>query len=239
METQQTTPRSEFWAGVRAEIPIVFGVLPFGLIFGSLGVLGGMPPLIVFAMSSIVFAGSAQFIGAAMINAAAPILSIWTTTFFVNARHMLYSATMGPKSQHLSLGWRLILSYLLTDEAFVVTALHYDNDNPEDLTHKHWFWLGAGLTLWTQWQLSTAVGVFFGSQLPPSWGLDFTLALTFIGMVFVSLKGKPMWAATLSAGAVAIAANGLPYRLGLMLAALTGIVVGLALELQEERMRNA
>ncbi len=230
MEHSQSSPRREFWAGVKSEIPIAIGVFPFGLIFGSLGVLGGTPPLIVFAMSSIVFAGSAQFIGVAMINAVAPIFSIWTTTFFVNVRHVLYSATMGPKSQHLSLGWRVLLSYLLTDEAFVVTAWHYDNDNPEDLTHKHWFWLGAGLTLWVQWQISTAVGVVFGTQLPESWGLDFTLALTFIGMVFVTLKGKPMWGATLSAGAVAVAANGLPNKLGLMLAALTGIVVGMLLE---------
>jgi predicted branched-subunit amino acid permease len=80
------------------------------------------------------------------------------------------------------------------------------------------------------WQLSTAVGIFLGAEVPGSWSLDFTLALTFIGIVVPSLKDRPVTAAALSAGVVAVLAYGLPYKLGLMAAALTGIVVGVVLE---------
>jgi 4-azaleucine resistance transporter AzlC len=224
----------ELWWGIRSELPIALGVIPFGLIYGVLGVAVGMTPLQTLAMSSIVFAGSAQFIGAQLIGAATPMPVVWLTTLIVNIRHVLYSTTLGPDMQHLPRGWRFLLAYLLTDEAFATTAIHYaDRERP--LTYKHWFFFGAGITLWSVWQTSTAVGILLGAQIPASWGLDFTLALTFIAIVIPSLKTRPNTAAALTAGIVAVLSFGLPYKLGLMLAALSGIVVGVVLE---NRRRN-
>jgi predicted branched-subunit amino acid permease len=74
------------------------------------------------------------------------------------------------------------------------------------------------------------VGIFLGAQIPSSWGLDFTLALTFIGMVVPLLRARPHAAAALTAGVVAVLAYDLPYKMGLVLAALTGIAVGLLAE---------
>ncbi|MDX1417515.1 MAG: AzlC family ABC transporter permease [Candidatus Promineifilaceae bacterium] len=223
------TPRSEFLAGVKSEIPITLGVLPFGLIYGVLAVSAGMPPVVAIASSSIVFAGSAQFIGAELIGASTPGLVIWLTTFIVNLRHMLYSTSLAPHTKHLSRPWKWFLAYLLTDEAYVVTALHYQEKKiPE--TFKHYFWTGAGLTLWATWQLSTAAGVFFGTQVPAGWSLDFTLALTFIGMVVPLCHRRPNMAAALIAGIVAVLTFGWPYRLGLMAAALSGIAAGIFVE---------
>ena len=75
------------------------------------------------------------------------------------------------------------------------------------------------MTLWTTWQLSTAAGIFLGAQVPASWGLDFTLALTFIALTVPAIDDRPALLAALSAGATAILARGLPYKLGLMAAA--------------------
>ncbi|MCB8944679.1 MAG: AzlC family ABC transporter permease [Ardenticatenaceae bacterium] len=221
--------RTEFLAGVRAELPILLGVIPFGLIFGVLAIGAGLPPALAQAMSFIVFAGSAQFIAIPLLGAGVGTAVLWLTTFIVNVRHMLYSASLAPRTQHLPQRWRWLLAYLLTDEAYVVTILHYNDDTVPN-THKHYFLLGAGVTLWTTWQISTAVGIFLGAQVPNSWGLDFTLALTFIGMVIPVLKDRPSVAAALAAGLVAVIANPLPYKMGLMLAAVTGIVVGLLAE---------
>ena len=101
-------------------------------------------------------------------------------------------------------------------------ALAYD--------HKHWYFLGAGLALWTTWQLSTAAGIFIGAQVPASWSLDFTLALTFIALVVPNLKDRPSLGAALAAGVTALLAYNLPYKLGLVSAALAGILVGMWLE---------
>ena len=94
----------------------------------------------------------------------------------------------------------------------------------------HWFFLGAGLALWTTWQVSSALGIFLGASIPPSWPLAFALPLIFIGMVVPVIKDKPLAASALSAAAVALLANNLPYRLGLILAAFVGLFVGMILE---------
>jgi len=223
-----TSPRGELLAGVRAELPILFGVIPFGLIYGVVAVSAGLPPVLAYAMSCVVFAGSAQFIGARLIGAGVPGVVIVLTTFVVNLRHMLYSASLAPHLRHLSRGWKWLLAYLLTDEAYAVTILHYDR--PANLANKHWFYLGAGLTLWSCWQVSTAAGVFLGAQVPASWGLDFTLAVSFIGLVVTALRDRAAVAAAVAAGVTAALAHPLEYRLGLLVAALVGILVGMAVE---------
>ena len=84
--------------------------------------------------------------------------------------------------------------------------------------------------MWFIWQVSTALGIFIGAEMPKDWPLDFALPLTFIAMVVPVLKKQPMIAAALSAGVVALLAYHLPFKLGLILAALIGITVGTGLE---------
>lgn len=121
-----------------------------------------------------------------------------------------------------------MLAYLLTDEAYAITISHYEKTGGTSTSH--WYFLGAGLALWTTWQLSTAVGIFLGATLPSNWPLDFALPLTFIALVIPSLKDRPAIASALSAGAVALIAYDLPYKLGLIAAALVGISFGTLLE---------
>jgi predicted branched-subunit amino acid permease len=141
---------------------------------------------------------------------------------------MLYSASLAPYLKNLSLKWKALLSYLLTDEAYAPSILKYEREEITPVSH--WFLLGAGFSLWFTWQVSTAFGIFLGTAIPPEWPLDFALPLTFIAMVVPVLKSRPMIAAALSAGIVALLAYSLPFKLGLILAALTGIVVGTILE---------
>jgi 4-azaleucine resistance transporter AzlC len=217
-----------FWAGVRAELPLLLGVVPFGMIYGVLALTAGLEPVPAQMMSSIVFAGSAQFITAQLVREAVPGLVIVLTIAVVNLRHMLYSASVAPYVSSLPVGWKVLLSYLLTDEAYAVTILNYEK---EGVTPSgHWFFLGAGLTLWLSWQLSTAAGILLGTTLPASWPLDFALPITFIALIIPTLKDRPAIAASVTAGTVALFAYGLPYKLGLMVAGLLGILVGTVLE---------
>jgi 4-azaleucine resistance transporter AzlC len=220
----------EFYSGVRDELPILLGVIPFGMIYGVLALAAGLPAGVAQAMSAVVFAGSAQFLAVKLIGTGTPALVVILTAFVVNLRHALYSASVAPRLQRLSPLWRGLLAYLLTDEAYVVTITHYtapasSSDTGEG--EKHFYFLGAGLALWTSWQISTAVGIFLGAQVPSSWSLDFTLALTFIALVIPNIKDRPSAAAALAAGVTAMLAYGLPYKLGLIAAALVGIVIGL------------
>jgi 4-azaleucine resistance transporter AzlC len=220
--------RKHFWSGVRAEIPLLIGVFPFGLIYGVLALKSGLSASAAQMMSSIVFAGSSQFIASQLVHESAPGLVLILTIAVVNLRHMLYSASLAPYLASLSMRWKVVLSYFLTDEAYAPSIIHYEQ---EGLTpFSHWFVLGAGFALWLIWQVSTGIGVFLGSAIPESWSLDFALPLTFIAMVMPVLKNRPSILAALSAGMVALLAYSLPYKLGLILAALIGITVGTLLE---------
>lgn len=221
-----------FWAGFRGQGPLLIGVIPFGMIYGLTAINAGLPPAAAMGMSMFVFAGSAQFIAAQLFGLATPGLIIVITTFMVNLRHALYSASVAPYVSHLNKGWKYLLAFLLTDEAYAVTISHYRHLNPADVRGKndHFFFLGAGVALWTFWQGATIVGIVVGAAVPASWSLDFTLALTFIALLIPTLEDRPTVLAGLVGGLAAVIGYNLPYNLGLVLAVVVGIGAGVLAE---------
>jgi 4-azaleucine resistance transporter AzlC len=213
---------------VRAEAPILLGVAPFGVIFGALAVTLQLPALAAQSMSSVIFAGSAQFIAAQMLGAGAPGLLVVLVVLVVNLRHALYSASVAPHLRHLGPGWKAVLAYLLTDEAYAVTITHYNEPGPA--ANRHWFFLGAGLTLWTTWQLSTLAGILVGAQLPQDWPLGFVLPLTFIALVVPSIRDRAGLTAGIVGGLAGLAFIALPYRTGILAGALLGIAAGMVVD---------
>jgi predicted branched-subunit amino acid permease len=243
-------PIKMFLRGFKAELPILIGVLPFGMINGVLALQAGLTPLQAQAMSSIVFAGSSQIVLSQLIHVGAPGLVMVLTVAIINLRHALYSASLAPYLRKLSTPWKAVLSYLLTDEAYAVTIVYFQEIDRKlngrltggaaakksilaDSDQRHWFMLGAGLALWTCWQISTFAGISLGAVVPESWSLDFTLALTFIALVVPNLKDRASITAALCAGVVALYASAVPYKLGLILAALVGIACGMLVEGRE------
>jgi len=238
--------RNNFLSGIRAQLPILLGVAPFGMIYGVLARNAGLPPEVAQAMSSIVFAGSSQFIGTTLFKEAAPFVVIVLTTFVVNLRHALYSASLAPYVESLSLRWKILIAYLLTDEAYAVGIVRYrESPSPqrgEGLgvrgDSNHFYYLGGAIALWTTWQITTAIGVFFGAQIPAQWGLDFALPITFIAIVIPALIDRPSALAAVVAAVVALAAYDLNYKLGLIIAAVSGIVAGLIAESLSTSSKN-
>lgn len=227
--TKSTSPRAALLAGARDTFPLLVGAWPFGLIFGALAVTSGFSPLGAAAMSAFVFAGSAQFIAVGLAASAAPAAVIILTTFVVNLRHMLYSATLAPHLGKLPRGWLLPLGFWLTDESFVVAAKHFTE---EEQPHKHIYLLGSELAMYANWQLVTWIGILAGQAIhdPASWGLDFAMVVTFIGMLVPLVKDRPALLSVLVAGGAALLAHGLPNQLGLLVAALLGIAAGVLAE---------
>ena len=219
------TRKSQLLNGAKDILPILLGVAPFGMIYGVLAVRAGLTVESAQAMSSIVFAGSSQFMVVQLMAVQTPWIVVVLTAFVINLRHALYSASVAPHLKHLSPLWKGLLAYVLVDEAYAVGITHYERQGSAG--YQHWYLLGSGLALWTCWQACTALGIFLGAQIPANWSLDFTLALTFIALVVPGLKDRPLLLAALSAAFTAVLAYQLPYKLGLILAALVGIGVGL------------
>lgn len=224
-----TSARTEFLNGVKGVLPILLGVAPFGMIYGALAMANGLPASLALGMSSIVFAGSAQFVITQLVAQAAPWFVIILTAAVVNVRHMLYSASLAPHVQHLPARWKATIAYLLTDEAYAVAITRF-NQPDKGGAHGHWFAFGAGLTLWTTWQITTAAGIVLGTLIPASWSLDFALPLTFIALVVPALRDRALVVTAVVAGVIAVIAFAMPLKLSLITAVVAGIVAGLLVE---------
>ena len=231
------TRRSEFTAGLSAVLPMLIGAIPFGLIYGVLAIKAGIEPWLAVAISSIVFAGSAQFMITQLVTAATPGALIVLSVAIINLRHALYSAALADRLKALSLPWKGLLAYLLTDEAYAAVIQRFESDASPHT--RHWFLFGAGFGLWFVWQLACIGGVLLGGQIPAHWSLDFAGSLTFIAIVVPLLTGRAAWGAMLVAGIVSIAAFALPYRLAIIAAALAGMAAGMLLDTASDQDASA
>lgn len=222
----QSTARSEFWSGCRAIIPLIVGAIPFGIIFGTLSASSGLSFGGAMAMSAFVFAGSSQFIALGLLSSNTALPLIILTTFVVNLRHLLYAVSLVPYVRHLPQSWKLLIGFWLTDEAFAIGITRYHQ--PDKSPHKHWYYFGAAVFMYVNWQLWTWVGLTVGQLIPDAtqWGLDFAISVTFTGMIIPYLINRPMIIAVVVAGVVSMLAHGLPHQLGLMVAAIAGITAG-------------
>ena len=221
------TPSAEFCSGARDSIPVIVGAIPFGIIFGALAINAGLSVAATLGMSLIVFAGSSQFVAAGLVAQGAGIVVIIVTTFVVNLRHALYSASLGPYLSKLSHRWLMPLGFWLTDETYAVVVQRYARDDGSP--YKHWYHLGSSLAMYLNWQLCTIIGIVAGTQLEglADWGLEFAMVVTFIGIIVPLLRSVPMVLCAVIAGAVSFLLRDWPNQIGLMLGALTGIAIAM------------
>ncbi|MEL6406409.1 MAG: AzlC family ABC transporter permease [Chloroflexota bacterium] len=227
------TRQSAFINGMRDTVPLMVGAGPFGTIFGVTAIAAGLSPAGVMGFSVFVFAGSAQFIAAKLFADGLGIALIILTTFIVNLRHALYSASLGPYMKDVSQKWMLPLAFWLTDETYAIVINYYPQ---KDAPHPRWYHLGSSVAMYLNWQLWTVIGLVAGTQLSgiENLGLEFALVVTFIGIVVPLLKTRPMIVCAIVAGIVALFARDVPNNGGLMIASLVGIIAGIVAESLQE-----
>jgi 4-azaleucine resistance transporter AzlC len=209
-------------------MPLLLGVIPFGLVFGVLGVASGLTETQTIFMSSIIFAGASQVVFAQLWAAGSAYLIIGSSVALINLRHVLYSVAVSEHLKKLSFKWRVILAYLLTDEAFAVSIQRFNTYGGSRPVH--FFMFGAGSTLWIAWQISTVVGVIAGSTIPENWELAFAIPLTFIAVVVPLLKNFSTIICALTSSLIAICGQSLPWNSWILVAAFGGILLGALIE---------
>jgi 4-azaleucine resistance transporter AzlC len=226
-----------FGSGMKAIAPVSLALIPFALAFGTMAAASGLSTLEALAMSVFVFAGAAQLAMLPLISAGASVAVIVLTVLVINLRMTLYSASLAPHFRRLPLGWKGLLSYLLTDQAYAATITRFDEGRTEE-PDKRWYYLGAALAIWVTWQPTAMLGVFLGSWASEGWSLDFVLPLTFIALALPAIKDRMTATAALSAGGTAMFVAAMPLNLGLITAALAGVVGGLIAESVAGRRRR-
>lgn len=220
-------PPADFFAGVRAALPILLGVVPFAMICGVAGVSVGLSPFESAGMSVVVFAGASQLVVLQLIQAGSPWLIMLLTAWVINLRFTMYSAALAPFLEKIAARKKAALAYMLSDQAFGVSMARFASDPP---ARPEWFYFGVAATIWGVWQVSALIGALLGALIPPGWGFDFAFPLSFMALMFGALRDRPTTLAAAVGGLAAVLAKGLPYNLGLALAVALGIAAGLAAE---------
>ena len=218
------TKFSEFKNGCLQEIPLQLGVFPFGIAYGILGIEVGLTNIQTFLLSIIIFAGVSQIVFAQLFSTFTPSFMIVGTIGIVNLRHILYGVSLSSYLKKLSLKWRVILSYLITDEAFAISYKRFSEEKKTKYMHFHL--LGTGITLWTSWQISTLIGIFIGPSIPNSLNLEYVIPLSFIAIVVVSINTKIKLIVFIMSALLSILLRDLPWNLWIITSALISIIIG-------------
>ncbi len=226
------TKLKHFKKGIIQELPIQIGVFPFGIIYGVIAIESGLTAIQAFLMSSIIFAGASQIAFAKLYLFVSPI-SLLTSITAINLRHFLYGVSLNKYLKKLTLKWRIIFSYLLTDEAYAVSIKYFQNSTGS----KYFFYhlLGSGLTLFFTWQVSTFIGIFFGAAIPNYLNLEFIIPLSFIAIIIPMLKKKYEIFACISSGIAAIIFYRLNIEFWIILAAFIGIFAAYLFNIYEDK----
>lgn len=234
---QNRTAKQEFTAGVLDELPLQVGIVPFGLVFGILGVESGLSPIQTICLSLILFGGASQIVFAQLVAATTHFGIILSSVTMINLRHVLYGLSMASHLRRLPLYWRVLLAYFLTDEAYAVSIRRFSQQPHSRYMHFHL--LGTGLTLHLFWQASTICGVLIGQTLPDMLALGFVVPLTFIAVIAPVMKRQAELVAAGFATITVFLTYQLPWNLWLILAAFSGIAGGLIAEqLADKRRAN-
>lgn len=218
--------RAAFAAGVRTVSPVMLGVIPFGLVAGATAVEVGLPVSGAVALSVVVFAGASQLAAIELLGEAAPAAVIVLTALVINARMVMYSASLAPHLEDEPLGWRALAAYLLTDQAYALSVTRFAADD----VPRRWFYLGTAVPLWVVWQICTVAGALAGARIPESIPLSFAVPLTFLALLVPAIEDRSTAAAAVVGGTIATLGVGLPYNLGLLAGAVAGILAGVVVE---------
>jgi predicted branched-subunit amino acid permease len=222
-------------AGLKDGMPTLFGILAWGLVVGVAMVKSGLTVPQALGMTLLAFAGSAQLASLPLIAAGAPIWVVFLTALVVNLRFVIFAALLAPQFSSLPLRQRFFLGYAAGDLTVAVYLQKFPTEKPE--VGKVSYLKGLLYPNWAAWQVGSIAGVLLGSTVPTEWGLGFAGTLAIIGITVPMVATRPALCGVLVSGAVAVVAAGMPYKLGLLLAVLVGMVVAMAVEsLQEKKV---
>ncbi|MGA7097000.1 MAG: AzlC family ABC transporter permease [Acidimicrobiia bacterium] len=203
-------------------LPLFVPAVPFGLVIGLAISESGINTMVGWSSSWIIFGGAAQLTLISLLGAGTAVAAAVTAGLVVNARHLMYSAALAPTFQRQPRWFRWLGPYVLIDQLFALASVRLD-DEPDVFRT---YFLAAGLTFWSMWQLTTAIGLVIGPVVPQSWNLEFAVPILFIGLLVLGIDRWPKAVAALVGAGVTYLSAGLPNRGGLLVGAVVGILAG-------------
>ena len=226
----QTGAARAYWQGFAAGFPFILVVGPFALLFGVVGTEAGLNIAEVMGFSVVVIAGAAQFTALQLMTEQAPTIIVLASALAVNLRMAMYSASLAPHLGALPIGLRAFAAYLLLDQSYAVSHLRFEEEPDMPLVAKFTYFMGAVSPVVPIWYGATWLGAVLGTRIPPELALDFAVPVTFLAIIAPALRSAAHISAALVATGLALGLAWMPFNLGMLVAAIAGIIVGAEVE---------
>lgn len=222
--------KQAFSEGFKACAPTMPGIFAWGMVTGMAMMKSGLTLWQALGMTFLVFAGSAQLASVPLMASNVPIWMVFVTALVVNLRFVIFSAAVGPHFAHLPWYKRLWYGYFNADITMGLFPQRFPAETIFRSAGKVGFFCGIGYPNWCAWQSGSVAGILLASQIPENWGIGFagTLALLAVAIP-LTINGAAL-AGVIVASIVAVAAAGLPYRLGLLLAVILGMAAAMIVD---------
>lgn len=231
--------RAAFRRGVRDGAPFLLVVAPFGLVFGVIGIEAGLGLSEVMGFSIFVIAGASQLAAVQLMAEGAPLAVVLATALAINLRLAMYSAALAPHLGMLPLRQRGLMAYFIVDQSFAASAMEFERRPEMTPAARRAYFLGVIAPVCLPWYGTTLAGALLGTGLPPGWGLDFAVPITFLAVLAPMLRTLAHVAAALVSVGGTLALAVLPWNLGLLVAAMAAMATGAAVEIAQERRGRA
>lgn len=215
-----------------ASLAVAPGVAAWGLMTGVTMMKSGMSLTESLLMSVTVFAGSSQLAAIPLMAAGAPMWVILATAFCVNLRFVVFSAHLRAYLMHLPLWQRLATGYLTADLSYVMFVKRFPEHggDAQQLHSQQAYLMGNGGVSWMTWVASSVAGVVLANFVPAHWGLGFAGILSLLGILCSLASSRLRWVSAGMAGAAAVAAFALPFKLNILVAIAAAVALCLTLE---------
>ena len=92
------------------------------------------------------------------------------------------------------------------------------------------YFAGAAAVNWLSWQLPSIAGILLVDSIPAHWGLGFAGVLALLGLALSLLSDRATALAATVAGAAAVAAFALPFKLNIVVAIAAAVCIGLMVD---------
>ena len=152
----------EFFAGLKAGMPVCVGYFSVSFGFGAMAIAQGLSVWQAILISASNLTSAGQFAGLTVIATGAAIIEMILTQLVINSRYALMSLALGQRlGPDVGAGKRLMAAFFNTDEVFALGM-----SRGKQLTTG--FFVGVGVVAALGWISGTAMGAIAGSLLPES-----------------------------------------------------------------------
>lgn len=226
-----------FREAVKVSAPTMPGIFAWGMVTSMAMVKSGLTVSQALGMAFLTFAGSAQLAALPLMAANASVWVIFATALIVNLRFVIFGAAIGPHLSHLPWYKRIYYGYLNADLTMALFPVRFPYSTLPQTDGKAGYFLGICYPNWCAWQAGSVIGIVLASQIPNSWGIAFAGTLALLGVMIPLIVNIAALAGVIVAAVVAIAAIKLPYRLGLVVAVVLGMIVAMLVDTIAEHRR--